>query len=407
MRSLPLVSARGQRGKILWQDESLDVNQDDYEAIAEPITNTTRYNAFTYGFKDFQSKMICLTSACDKGNQFFDRFMHTLKGMAKGERGCFACAFDYLAAVANGITDMEFFEKERKRMPESTFAMEYGAIFQGSLSNSAFPYELIDRCRTLKAVELQQPKNSKSNYIIGLDIATSAAKGADNSVIVVEKYTEQSDGTYGRKLVYMRSFHGESLDVLAEEIRRLYHTKFPNTSMIVYDARGLGDSFDRFLEGEWTDKDTGKAYPPMVVDDKPSANSEALRVLHPFRAVQSLNQRIYTSMRVALEKQSLELPISYRIMQMLDAEEENQNKKLTEYEKAIFLEADALQHEMGNIVAKRSPSGNVLYDVPRATMHKDRYSALAMANDYITELENENIKRFQHVTTCIGIVDTI
>lgn len=87
--------------------------------------------------------------------------------------------------------------------------------------------------------------------------------------------------------------------MLAEEIRKLFHVRFPNSEKIVYDARGLGDSLDKFFDKEWVDPVTGKEYPPLVTDDTPNRSSTALPVLHPFRAVNSLNQRIYTNLRVA------------------------------------------------------------------------------------------------------------
>lgn len=101
------------------------------------------------------------------------------------------------------------------------------------------------------------------------------------------KYTERSDGSFAKKLVYMRSFHGKGLDILAEEIRKLYHIKFPNCEKIVYDARGLGDSLDRFFDKEWVDPLSGKEFPPLVVDDVPNRNAAAIPALHPFRAVNS------------------------------------------------------------------------------------------------------------------------
>lgn len=124
-------------------------------------------------------------------------------------------------------------------------------------------------------------------------------------------------------------------------------------------------------------------------------------MLHPFRAVQQLNQRLYTNLRVALEQRKIELPVSSRIIQ--SAESEDGNKMMME-EKAIYLETDALQFEMGNIVAKQSASGNVLYDVPRSNQHKDRYSSLAMAVDYISELEKESVRRHKRGKPCIGLV---
>jgi len=45
---------------------------------------------------------------------------------------------------------------------------------------------------------------------------------------------------------------------------------------------------------------TGKSYPALVNDDAPSYSPLAIKALHPVRAVQTLNQRIYTNLRVAL-----------------------------------------------------------------------------------------------------------
>lgn len=72
-------------------------------------------------------------------------------------------------------------------------------------------------------------------------------------------------------------------------------------------------------------------------------------------------------------------------------------------EHSIYREADALQMEMGNVVAKVSSNGNVLYDTTSNKKHKDRYSSLAMGNDYISELEKENVKKYRHGNVCIGL----
>lgn len=403
IESFSLESMRGQRLKVVIVDESLDVDPDKQESIVSPTRNHRRYTYYSYGVPDFASKTINITSACEKSNGFFDVFMNTLRRMARGDRSSFACALDYNAAVANGITDMAFFEKERERMPSIIFDMEYGSKFVGANSNSVFPYDLTTNCRTLEKIELNQPKNSKSRYTIALDIATSEAKDSDNSIVTVMKFTERNDGSFAKKLVYIKSYSGKKLDYLAEEIRKLYHLRFPNTEKIIFDARGLGDSLDRFFDKEWIDINTGKEYPPLVVDDVPNANPEALPILHPFRAVQTLNQRIFTNLRVALEKRSIELPCQYRIMQAKQAETEDPKKRLSQEEMAIYIEGDALIVEMGNIVAKVGASGNVLYDTPRHSMHKDRYSSLAMNNDYVCELEKDSISKHTRGASCVGL----
>jgi len=402
--SASIDSARGIRAKIIIIDEALDVDQDTLEAVVSPIRNTTREVCFNYGFKDFASKTITITSACEKSNQYYDNFMKDLTRMAKGDKSVFCCALDYRSAAANGITDIDFFMKEKERMPEATFDMEYGSKFVGANSNSALPFDLTTPCRNLDKIEMEQPKNSKSKYVICLDIATSTAKGSDNSILSVVKFVECKDGTYTRKLVNMRAFNGKPLDYLAEQVRRYYHLRFPNTEKIIYDARGVGDSFDRFFDQEWIDPVSGKEYPPLVVDDEPLSNPDAVQALHPFRAVNTLNQRIYSNLRVAFEKKKIELPIQERTMRARQQEIEDERLRLTKEEMDIFLQADALQFEMGNIVERTSSSGNKTYDVPHAGQHKDRYSSLAMANDYISELEKENVKRFRRGVPAIGIV---
>lgn len=403
IESFAIESMRGLRAKIVVIDECPEVDQADQDAIVSPIKNYRREISFNYGFKDYASKTINITSACEKTNSFYNEFVRVVREMAKGSPGAFACALDYNAAAANGITDMAFFLKEKERLPALVFDMEYGSKFIGETSNSVLPYELTQACRTLAKVELAQPKNSKSRYVISLDIATSEAKGADNSIITVIKFTERADGSFAKKLVHIRSFHGKGLDVLSEELRQLYHLKFPNAEKIVYDARGLGDSLDKFFDKEWVDPMTGKEYPPLVVDDAANYNASAMPILHPFRAVNTLNQRIFANLRVALEKRTIELPVNLRTIQAKEAEIEDASKRKSTAEMAIYAEADALQYEMGNLVMIKSSSGNVLYDVPRKNQHKDRYSSLAMGNDYICELEKDNVKKYRRGPVCIGV----
>jgi len=399
--SVPLARARGRRAKMVIVDEARDVDMDVLRAVVKPTRNETRYNARAYNFNDFDSKIIYITSACPKNYSFYEEFQRIVQQRAKGNKAYFACVLHYKTPIAEGLTKESYYEEERASNPETTFQMEYESKFLGSSENSAFPFDLVQSCRTLDNVEMEQPKGSKSRYVISLDIATSKAKGSDNSILMIHKFTERKDGSFARKIVHIRSYNGKPLDYLTEQVRIYYHVKFPNTEKIVYDARGIGDSFDRFFDKEWIDSESGKEYPPLVVDDEPLTNADAIQALHPFRAVNQLNQRIYTNLRVALEKQTIEIPMSSRIMK--DRQTGENAKKISKEEFANYLEADALQIEMGNVVAKTGSGGNVLYDVPKSTMHKDRYSSLAMGNDYISELEKESIKLHKHGPVCVGV----
>jgi len=229
IEAFSLGTFRGNRAKIVVIDEAPEVKKGDLEAVVRPVRNTTREHCIQLGLMDYASKLVSITSACLKSNYFYDAFVGALRNISQGDGTCFACALDYKAAARVGISAMSFFEKEKKDMPETKFDMEYGSIFVGAESNTVFPYELTDRCRKLKNVELEMPAKSRTEYVMAVDLATSSSRSADNAVIVILKLLESENGTYIKKLVHMRSYHGKRLDALAAEVRKLL-VKFPNIS---------------------------------------------------------------------------------------------------------------------------------------------------------------------------------
>ena len=180
---------------------------------------------------------------------------------------------------------------------------------------------------------------------------------------------------------------------------------------VVFDHRGLGDAFPQFLAQPWIDPATGKEYPPWTLDDERTIIHNAVPLLRSVKANPAINQQLVSCLRVALEQHSLELPVSSRNAEAVPDDTEDSNDeapkkhKLTLEEKAIFLEGDALQIEMGNIVMRTTSSNVVVYDVARSNQHKDRYSALSMAVRYIAELEDTRKRRLmQPKNACIGVV---
>ena len=298
IESYSVGTMRGNRAKIMVIDESPEVKADDLDAVIGPVRNTKRDICHQRGIADYPSKTISITSACLKSNYFYSMFVSALRDFAKGSTGSFACALDYRSAARVGITDMEFFRKEQRKMPEAKFAMEYGSIFVGAESGSMFPYDLTEGCRTLRQVEYAQPSGSSSDYVIGVDLATSTDRKADNAVICVIKLADMENGTYLKKLVYLRSYHGKRLDALAEEVRRTF-SRFPRTTRIVFDHRGLGDAFPQFLAQPWIDPESGKEYPPWTLDDERTIIHNAVPLLRSVKASAQINQQLVSCLRVA------------------------------------------------------------------------------------------------------------
>ena len=298
IESYSVGTMRGNRAKIMVIDESPEVKADDLDAVIGPVRNTKRDICHQRGIADYPSKTISITSACLKSNYFYAMFVSALRDFAKGSRGSFACALDYRSAARVGITDMEFFRKEQRKMPEAKFAMEYCSIFVGAESGSMFPYDLTEGCRTLRQVEYAQPSGSSSDYVIGVDLATSTDRKADNAVICVVKLADMENGAYLKKLVYLRSYHGKRLDALAEEVRRTF-SRFPRTTRVVFDHRGLGDAFPQFLAQPWIDPESGKEYPPWTLDDERTIIHNAVPILRSVKASAQINQQLVSCLRVA------------------------------------------------------------------------------------------------------------
>lgn len=211
LMSATLPRARGLRAKILIIDEAPEVPADKKEAILRPIRNEKRLVCGQNNLRDFPSKMVSITSACQKGNPFFKEWLETLRRMGRGDPGQFACALDYRSAARVGITEMEYFTEEKKNMPTAKFLMEYGSVFVGAEENSVFPYDLTEPCRSLRDIETAMPKGSTAQYVMSLDIATSSRATSDNAVLCVVKLIEKEDGTYIKELKCIRSYNGKRI----------------------------------------------------------------------------------------------------------------------------------------------------------------------------------------------------
>jgi hypothetical protein len=314
--------------------------------------------------------------------------------MKNGDTNKFACALNYKTGIRYGIIEEDFVEAQKSMMPITHWQMEWNAKFIGSTEGSYFPYDVTEPCRRLETIEIAQPKASKSRYILSCDIATSASTYADNACMLVCKIIEKPDGTFLKYLVNIRSFHGCQLEVLANHIREIC-SRFPNIEKVIVDVNALGEGIVSLLNTPYVD-DNNKEYPPFVPDTSERVIGNALPIIRCVRADNKFNGRMATATKIFLENKSLYLPVpSTSIRRDLenkddkDKDKNNKNSILLE-EMAVYIETDALQFEMGNIVPRITASGNIVYDTPSTLLHRDRYTALAMLMEYVLLIEEIN-----------------
>lgn len=388
-------NVRGLRKKIVYIDESAWVKTEVIQSVLMPILQYKRNIYWKYkdsGFEDFKSKLIQTSSAYLKSCEFFPRFKQTLRDMKNGDKSKFACALNYRTGVRYGIIDEQFVENQKNLMPITSWKMEWNSEFIGATEGSYFPYEITEPCRNLEHIELCQAKGSKSRYILSADIATSAQSYADNACICVVKISEKIDGTFNKYLVNIRSFHGYQLEQLAFEIRKMC-VRFPNIEKVIIDINALGEGIVSLLNSPFVDENN-KEYPPFILDSLERNAGIALPIIRGVRADMKFNSRMATCTRMYLENKSLHLPVTStsmrREIELNDEKSDVKSKRnLLMEEIAIYIETDALQYEMGNIIPKITVSGNIQYDTQSILLHKDRYSSLGMALEYILELENK------------------
>lgn len=191
------------------------------------------------------------------------------------------------------------------------------------------------------------------------------------------------------------------------------YVRFPNVQRIVFDQRGLGESFPEFFREPWVDPVSGREYPAWVCDDDRGSIAGALPILRSIKATPVYNQQLVSALRVALEQHTIALPINSRnvlsgdLRSEVGEDGEELSKDKTNEELSVYIEADAAQVELGNMVAKRTQSGSYVYDVARPNQqHKDRYSSIAMGVKYIAEMEEVMRRKYQQRLKgyCIGVV---
>lgn len=388
-------SARGWRLKVIIVDEARLVPKEIIKAVIEPITLENRdVVARVKGMKDFDSKIIYITSAYLKACDYFKSFCHAVKEMGKGNPDYFACAFDYQSCVRVGLRDAKAFERARKGMADATFQMEYGSVFIGANEHSVFPFSLTEPVRLLREVELAQRRNSTARYVISADLATSQGKFGDNACICVIKLIEHS-GTqpWEKELVYMKTYHGKNAEELRDEIRGLL-LLFPGTVKIVVDVNGLGDCMPVLLDKPWVHPDDPSVeYPPIVTADSIISDGSALPLLEPFVANNKLNNAMVNVLRYNLEQKLLRLPIHSAEFDSssvaLNEEIGLSRREVALQQYAVMAETDALQIELGNLIAYIGSSGAIRYDVQKFGQHKDRFSALAMGMYHVSLMEED------------------
>jgi hypothetical protein len=267
-----------------------------------------------------------------------------------------------------------------------------------------------EKTRTLNRIELQQPKGSKSRYILTVDPSDTTETYGDNTSFCVIKLKERSDGTFWKEIVYLRTYKGKSLSEICDIIREMW-LKWPFIELIVVDTNGLGRSAPDFLDSSFTVDD--REYPAFVdPDDERKANiPNSLKILKRHIANNALNNEMADYLKVCLQNGDIKFPKSladYRETRQTEEDDDGNKKKKDKSilleEEAVIMDCEAAIYEILNIRKKENANGNFIIERIQSGLRKDRFTGLCQGLLYVKYLEDQNkANLYQPKDSCWGM----
>ena len=421
-------NARSLRANVLIMDEFRMIPKDIADSVLKKFLANPRsakyLNLPQYEHLKEDNIQIYMSSAWTKDHWSYARYVSFIKQMISG-KPYFCCNLSYHVSVKNGLRKKSQIIDE---MSESDFdplkwQMEMEGKFLGENENAFFDGDMLRACRKLdKAafppeVYLACPKDEKrlnlkkdpeEIRIVFADIALMASTRHKNDAtcIGLMRLTPNlGKSDYIRDVLYLETFTGIHSEELALRIRKLYADY--SADYIVMDAGGVGQPiFDILAGNPLIDKATGIEYSPLACCNNNELNERCLfpnnpKVIYAVKAYSQDNSDMAIYLQNAINNRKIRFLIDENVamsekLQNLSSWDEY-SPELKGKLKGPYAQTTYAFQEMLNLEAQRLDNGKLrLREAPGA--RKDRYSAIAMANYFATELSRSNFKKSLEIT---------
>lgn len=417
-------NSRGKRCNLLVLDEFRQIDKEIVDAVLRKFKGNSRTPKYLelpeYKHnKEYieRNSEIMLTSAWLKGHWSYERYKATIKQMTLG-KSYFCCNLPYQISVRNGLKQKEDIIDE---MTEDDFdpvkwKIEMEGYWLGEAENALFNNDTLTACRKIEKsiypLEVRgkcgkdekktyRPKAKEEVRIVFADIALMSSNKHKNDascfgLMCLTPNAARND--YLRDVPYLETHTGQHSEATALRIRKLYE-EF-DADYIVMDANGVGlPIFDLLVGNPMVDRETGVEYQPLACMNDEEMNERCLypnnpRVIYSVKAFEQLN----SDMAIMLQN-----AINSRKLRLLVHENEGQDyiTRFSGYDefsgeligklKGPYVQTSLMIYEMLSLEAERKENGKVKVR-EQSGKRKDRYSAIAMANYFATELSRQNFK---------------
>lgn len=405
-------SSRGNRANYIIVEESRLVPKEILEAIIKPFlfSRTPPFRLkpeYADDDRFLEEGLISyITSAWYKSEYWYSYVKAAIKRMLKGDTTANFLALDYLVVLKHNIKTKQMLKDEMEDADPVTVQMEYLNLPSGQSGKSYFTLSMFNR--TMKRAiypQRQDIYNEKKNpfeikkadgeiRLMSIDIATRANKKSDNTIISCARLIPTKSKGYQKQLVYMESHKGEHTDIQARRIKEIYYDLEIDYVCLDLQNAGIGifDSLCQVTKSE----ERGIEFPAMTVAEDINIEEKlrielrdrtlglnAIPVIYPILASQSLNSQIAVSFRGSLQKKMWSFLLSDNEVEefliktykdfMTNDDDGARSFYLNPYvNTSLFIgECINLDMKLVNGVIKLSESGNNF---------KDRYTSVSYLN---------------------------
>jgi hypothetical protein len=402
---------KSQRGTVNIYEEFRMIKKEVIDSVLSPfliVRQPPYLKKPEYAHLKEEPMEIYISSSWFKSHWMWQMMKIALGDMYKKDEALLI-GFDYSITLKHGIRTRKQLEKEKKKLGNMAFDMEYGNLMLGTTENAYYTYELINSSQLVKKAfytrkdidvlehrknKLDVPKQKGEIRIVSVDISTIVRKGNDNTAISCIRALQQGDN-YERQLPYIEAFNGGNTTEQAIRIKQIF-TDF-NADFLVLDGQSSGinvfDELGKVLFDERRDCE----YPAWTSFNDSNAaerikNRNALPVVYIFKGNAGLNSDMHLAVRDALEKKKIKLLInSTEARDYLETKKEYRDGSMEEkvdYEYP-YMQTDLLINEMINLSYEMNDSSRLIKLIEPRNGVKDRYISFAMGNYYIKQLEME------------------
>lgn len=298
--------ARGHRATINIYEEFRIIDKNILDTVLSPflISRQPPYLLKEeYRHLAEEPKEIYISSAYYKSEWWYEEFRTIANMHFRGENANFI-GFDYFLAMYHGLKTKKQIAREKEKLDEISFMMEYENIPFGENSNAYFKLDMFKRNRGIKKAfyplrhdnydKRENPngmrRTSGEIRIVSADIATRGGVENDNTVITCIRLIPTAKG-YLREIIYMESHNGENTILQTLRIKQIYHDF--RADYIVLDLQQVGINIYDQLGVVTKDEERGLEYDAFTIMRHNSISDKTYRELSERTLVKNAKQIVY------------------------------------------------------------------------------------------------------------------